>query len=311
MKRVIISLTVNKFYKKGDTLHLKDDMLGKKIKTLRLCRNMTQASLAGETITRNMLSQIENGVAQPSVSTIIELAKKLDTPVEYFFSENGELDDFKKLGAIAKIRKLYAAGDYAKCISRLDALGVSDDETELIYAKSFFARGVDAYRKGALRSAVTYLESAIAHGERSVYVDAELAMAAKEYLHVLAYVSSKDDPFVCSKAFSERFENQHDDILYIYALSGYADEAQFSTRNSLYAEHLTLRATFDFSDPSRMEDDVASLKALIARCDENRYAVLKYYMYCDLEKLASGCGDYKCAYECSSERLLLAEKMNH
>ena len=87
-------------------MYLKDDMLGKKIKTLRLERKMTQAELAGETITRNMLSQIENGVAQPSVSTIIDLAKKLDTPIEYFFSENGDLDDFKKLGAIAKIKKI-------------------------------------------------------------------------------------------------------------------------------------------------------------------------------------------------------------
>ncbi len=167
-------------------MSLKDEMLGKKIKSLRLQKNMTQAALAGDTITRNMLSQIENGVALPSVSTIIELAKKLDTPIEYFFSENGELGDFKKLGAIAKIRKLYTLGDYAKCISRLEALGVSDDETEFIYAKSFFACGKGSFQKGEKQSADIFFELALKHGAKSVYIDAEFFEKAKSYLNTLS-----------------------------------------------------------------------------------------------------------------------------
>lgn len=304
-------LTVNCFYKKGDDLHLKDDMLGKKIKTLRLERKMTQSELAGETITRNMLSQIENGVAQPSVSTIIDLAKKLDTPVEYFFSENGDLDDFKKLGAITRIKKYYAAGDYAKCISRLDALGVSDDETEFLYAKSCFARGTDAYRKGMLRSAVSFLEAAIEHGDRSVYVDDALGAVARQYLRVIEFVSTKDASLVCEEEFSDRCERYKEDIRYIRAIAGNETYTCPSSEASLYAEHLALRGTFDFSDTARMASSVEAMKGLLSRCDEENDAVLKYYIYCDLEKLASGCGDYKCAYECSSERLVLADKMNH
>ncbi len=286
-------------------------MLGKKIKALRLEQKMTQAELSGETITRNMLSQIENGVAQPSVSTIVALAKKLNTPIEYFFSDDGSLDDFKKLGVIAKIRKLYAAGDYAKCISRLDALGVSDDETEFIYAKSFFARGIDAYRKGELRSAAQFLESVIEHGARSVYADEELSAVAREYLHIISYIGSKENPLVMSEGFSNRCEDQKDDILYIHAIANGISPLRFSEKNEPYAEHLSLRACFDLSDSDKMKASVEALKSLLARADADRFAILKYYIYCDLEKLASGCGDYKCAYECSSERLLLAEKMNH
>lgn len=304
-------LTVNYFYKKGEVLHLKDDTLGKKIKNLRLERKMTQTELAGETITRNMLSQIENGVAQPSVSTIIDLAKKLDTPVEYFFSENGDLDDFKKLGALTRIKKYYAAGDFAKCISRLDALDVSDDETEFLYAKAYFARGTKAYREGMLRSAVTFLEAAIEHGERSVYVDEELGSMAKQYLRVIEFVSTKDAPFFDEEAFGDRCERYRDDILYIRSIAGKEDENALCVGSSLYAEHLALRKTFDFSDRERMSESVEALKALLARCEGAQDAVLRYYIYCDLEKLASDCGDYKCAYECSSERLILAEKMNH
>jgi transcriptional regulator with XRE-family HTH domain len=135
-------------------------MLGQKIKSLRLAKGMTQAALAGTTITRNMLSQIENGVAQPSVATIVELAEKLNTPVEYFFSDSTDLDAFLKIGAIARIRKLYASGDFARCIARLDALGISDDETELLYANAYFERGRLRHKVGELSEAAEDLRRA-------------------------------------------------------------------------------------------------------------------------------------------------------
>ena len=40
--------------------------LGEKIKNLRISKNITQSALSGAKITRNMLSQIENGKAMPS-----------------------------------------------------------------------------------------------------------------------------------------------------------------------------------------------------------------------------------------------------
>ena len=95
-------------------------MMGKKIRALRLEKGMTQAALAGDTVTRNMLSQIENGLAQPSVTTISELAEKLGVPTEYFFSDCEDVNVFRKLGAIDKIRKAFADGDYGRCIYRLD-----------------------------------------------------------------------------------------------------------------------------------------------------------------------------------------------
>lgn len=290
---------------------MKDDMLGKKIKSLRLARKMTQSELAGETITRNMLSQIENGVAQPSVSTIIDLAKKLGTPVEYFFSENGDLDDFKKLAAIGKIKKHYASRDYIKCINRLDALEVSDDETEFLYAKAYFARGMEAYQGGMLKSAVSFLKAAIEHSERSIYVEDELGSLAKQYLAVITFIGTKNEKFDLSESIGDRCDRYRDDIMYIHAIAEGGDMPFLGKEGSLYAEHLALRKDFDFTDAAKMTASVEALKALLTRCTAEKDAVLKYYIYCDLEKLASSCGDYKCAYECSSERLLLADKMNH
>ena len=51
--------------------------LGQKLKQTRLARGMTQSQVVGDRITRNMLSQIENDLASPSVGTLEYLARRL------------------------------------------------------------------------------------------------------------------------------------------------------------------------------------------------------------------------------------------
>ena len=58
--------------------------LGEKLRQARLAAGMSQRQLCGGEITRNMLSQIEHGTSNPSVSTLCFLAKQLGLPVSYF-----------------------------------------------------------------------------------------------------------------------------------------------------------------------------------------------------------------------------------
>lgn len=67
--------------------------LGKKIHLLRIDRKMTQQDLVGDFITRNMLSQIENDVATPSMKTLQYLAEKLEVPISYLVDSDNE-DEF-------------------------------------------------------------------------------------------------------------------------------------------------------------------------------------------------------------------------
>jgi len=62
--------------------------LGEKLKQARLAAGMSQRQLCGEEITRNMLSQIENGSASPSMATLRYLARRLERPVSYFLEED-------------------------------------------------------------------------------------------------------------------------------------------------------------------------------------------------------------------------------
>ena len=75
---------------KTNEAHDIDRLLGQKIRELRVKEGITQKELAGDKITRNMLSLIENGSASPSVRTLLYIADKLETPAGYFFSSNAE-----------------------------------------------------------------------------------------------------------------------------------------------------------------------------------------------------------------------------
>ena len=61
--------------------------LGQRIKEARLEKGLSQRELCGSTITRNMLSLIENGSARPSMSTLKYLAETLGKPIGYFLDE--------------------------------------------------------------------------------------------------------------------------------------------------------------------------------------------------------------------------------
>ena len=58
--------------------------LGEKLRQTRLELGLSQRQVCGDTITRNMLSRIENGQAKPSMKTLQYLASVLQKPVGYF-----------------------------------------------------------------------------------------------------------------------------------------------------------------------------------------------------------------------------------
>jgi len=64
--------------------------LGKRLKEARLTKKMTQSDVVGTFITRNMLSQIESGAANPSLRTLEYLANTLELPIHYLIAENIE-----------------------------------------------------------------------------------------------------------------------------------------------------------------------------------------------------------------------------
>ena len=84
--------------------------LGQKLRQARLEAGLSQRQLCENVITRNMLSQIENGSARPSMETLTSLAGRLGRPIGYFLGEaaasaNGE--------AISQAREAYGKRNFA------------------------------------------------------------------------------------------------------------------------------------------------------------------------------------------------------
>jgi len=100
--------------------HLKELSLGKKIKMLRIERKITQQELVGDFITRNMLSQIENDAASPSIKTLQFLADGLGVPLSYLMQTEHDSDygaEFETSDSInSRAKKIFFSGDYINFI---------------------------------------------------------------------------------------------------------------------------------------------------------------------------------------------------
>ena len=76
--------------------------LGQRLKQARLEAGLSQRQLCGDTITRNMLSLIENGSARPSMDTLRYLADRLGKPMGYFLESQAVTSSNEALMAQAR-----------------------------------------------------------------------------------------------------------------------------------------------------------------------------------------------------------------
>ena len=115
--------------------------LGEKLRQARLEAGLSQRALCGDVITRNMLSQIENGSARPSMATLQYLAGQLGKPVGYFLEEHSLLSP--NPGVMEQAREAYAHRQHAAVLGRLsDYQGpdpLFDMEKDYLFALSSLA----------------------------------------------------------------------------------------------------------------------------------------------------------------------------
>lgn len=93
--------------------------IGEKIRLARQSMGLSQRQLCGEKITRNMLSQIENGSARPSMDTLSYLAAQLGKPVSFFLDEEAVVSP--NADRMAAAHTAFAAHSYAEVMDLLAA----------------------------------------------------------------------------------------------------------------------------------------------------------------------------------------------
>lgn len=133
--------------------------LGEKLRTARLEAGLSQRQLCGEIITRNMLSQIENGSANPSMTTLSALASRLGRPLSWFLEE-----ETGNSAVMARARTCYDRKDYGDALKNLKEYrepdGNFDREHALLLALTLLALAEEALAQGRTGLAREYLTRA-------------------------------------------------------------------------------------------------------------------------------------------------------
>lgn len=163
--------------------------LGQRIRQARLETGLSQRQLCGDTITRNMLSRIENGAVRPSMTTLRFLAEALGKPVSYFLDETAVTSP--NVERMAQARQRYEAGEFAKVLELLEDYQQPDEifawEKALLQAKCYLSLASQAIGQDRLPYGAELLNRAEQAGKQTPYFGVELE---RERLLLLAQVET-------------------------------------------------------------------------------------------------------------------------
>ena len=277
--------------------------IGEKVKKLREEKGMTQKQLCSSFMTRNMLSRIENGVAQPSIATLQHISKMLDIDAGYFVSASDDPYYFKKIGVTDKLKSLQAEGEYEKCLALSKSFPSPDGELALIFYTCALSIADQSFRKGDFSSAMDYYEK---------------CRELSGFLPDLFSFSDISDHYInqCTKAFEGKlhepsfpegkgiFSSLHEEYLYLLLQklikTGKSELAaqlfdQLKLSQPIFRKHINACLSMSASNHERARSLLTEILEQLEK--DNPNVLFTYTVYSDLEKSCKALGDYEGAYK--------------
>lgn len=287
--------------------------LGQKIRRLRLDMKMTQKDLAGDFITRNMLSQIENDNAAPSMKTMAYLSEKLDRPIGYFLDKGQEEAHLSHMMARLIVNE---AGDYEVGVRLLE----KEIENNAYWTGNKMM--MDLYRNSHMILAVRYWEAEDYHNAKSVLrrilkYEGQLLKLTDIDLYktydLLAEVCSQTGDVEEAKAYYEKgrqyinrlVASREVQALYIKMMEG-DDEALLKAIDlvdaSTYDNHSLARfqmiAGTSMYRRGHLDKAIELLETSLSYYEQHTDSSVTAMIYEELSKCYSGMDQYKKAYKC-------------
>lgn len=276
---------------------------GEKIKAARQASKITQADLAGDEITRNMISAIESGKATPSIATLTYLARALDLPLPYLISEDDDLHYYKKKARMASIKGALETKNYNLCISHIMKLEVLDDELYFILAQCYFELGMTSVRNGSLLSAKKQLSFCRDYCARTMYDTARFECIIPLYLAIAENVTSPLLEFEEQK-FLSLMQDTFDYEFYKYLTLDF----EYKFNHFQFKTHMAAKQMMrdrHYADALKLLVEIENTKA-----DYERNSYLMFCVYTDLEACYRQLYDFESAYKFASKRISLMEGFN-
>lgn len=272
---------------------------GEKIKKARKEQGLTQKELAGDRITRNMLSAIESDKASPSLDTARHIANRLSLPLSYLLSDD-DIFDYNKKSNISKIKQLYNKKEFLSCIDTIKLLNNIDDELSLILAECYYAVAKDSILNGALFTGKRYVELALESCQNTVYntshIEAGLSIFA-------ALASNVQAPLL--ELNTEEYERLYSNIADIELYKYIIQDKNFSFKNQIFLKHIQSK---ELIKDKKFRDALIILCEIEEKRTRDQYnAYSVFAIYTDLERCYREIGDYENAYRYANKRLSLLE----
>ncbi|MBQ7599095.1 MAG: helix-turn-helix transcriptional regulator [Clostridia bacterium] len=283
--------------------------LGERVRKIRNEKGLTQKQLAGDRITRNMVSMIESGREFPSASTIAHISEILDTPAGYFFASTPEEENmYEKQLVISRLKKDFYTGNYDSCIRILSSCPEEslDDEMLFIYARAVLRTSVRLAGRMNITDAVSKLAEAEQIGSRTEYCGNSFRKAIEYYAELFRTVCSDDITDKMTDISACGPEVPSDIVSYFINLKLVRSGDEISRFCPVSGFHLThIKAV----DQMLEEEYPDSLRALRNLADNEQLPFyMRFRVLCDLETAATAARDMSDAYYASKQKLdMIAE----
>ena len=286
-----------------------DNRLGEKIRHLRIQLGITQKDLAGDKITRNMLSLIESGAASPSVSTLLYIAERLGTPAGYFFTSSEEDEGrFLKMNVLGQLKECFRQRKFRECEEICAELPpyAFDDELAYILAASFLGTACEFASGLNLRSAMADLDKAQHYGDLSLYAGDHFRRAIQFHRELFRSVCTDQIPdILCDQEVCGPYVSSSL-VLYFRCLRRYRAEEEVISefpRGSYHDKHV---AALLMMREERLNDAQKRLREL--SLDSSLPYYMQYRVLTDLEEAANTTGDFRMAYSSARRKLELIDR---
>ena len=274
--------------------------IGEKIKNARKVRKITQSELAGDFMTRNMVSRIENGTAKPSLDTLVYIADKLSVPPSYLLSDDGDLFFYEKAEKLPTIYEAYTHGEYSYCIKKIKSMTRLDDELALIMATCCFEVGKASVLKGALHTALKMFSDSQKYSSMTRLSTENIAYITELYRAVALNIQSPMLEFEEEK-YTRGLENNFDYEFYKYVAQDYS----YSFTEPLYINHVKAKRLMQERRYREALELLRSNADLIIASGYN--ALILFRLYSDIELCCKELRDFELAYKYANKRLSMLE----